>query len=107
MIKVLVKKDKDSLYWKIYFRILSIPRYLLKYIFKFYPFNLIPTQSKQYCVDIINHLNKREIKRSVVEIGCGLGDILRNIHFIKKYGYDKQVEVLNALNFMIKKSELN
>ena len=98
--KVFVKKDKSSMFWKIYFKILSIPRYLLKYFFKFYPFNLIPTQSKQYCIDIISHLNKRETKESVVEIGCGLGDILRNINFKKKYGYDKQMEVLNALNFL-------
>lgn len=97
-----IKKDKSSMFWKIYFKILSIPRYLLKYIFKFYPFNLIPTQSKQYCIDIICHLNKREIKESVVEIGCGLGDILRNINFKEKYGYDKQMEVLNALNFLNK-----
>ena len=103
----IIQRDKKGFFWKVYFRFISLPRYLLRYYFKFYPFNLIPTKSKQYCVDIINHLNKRQLKRSVVEIGCGLGDILRNIDFEKKFGYDKQIEVLNALNFMVKKSVLN
>lgn len=107
----IIQRDKNRFFWKVYFRFISLPRYLFRYYFKFYPFNLIPTQSKQYCIDIINHLIKRQLKRSVVEIGCGLGDILRNIDFEKKLGYDKQIEVLNALNFInrfyIKKSELN
>lgn len=98
----IIQRDKKGFFWKVYFRFISLPRYLLRYYFKFYPFNLIPTKSKQYCVDIINHLNKRQLKRSVVEIGCGLGDILRNIDFEKKFGYDKQIEVLNALNFINK-----
>ena len=53
-------------------------------------------------MDIINHLNSREKRKSVVEIGCGLGDILRNLKFERKLGFDKQKQVLNALNFLNK-----
>ena len=98
----IIQRDKNGFFWKVYFLFISLPRYLLRCYFKFYPFNLIPTQAKQYCIDIINHLNNNKNKESVAEIGCGLGDILRNINYEKKFGYDKQIEVLNALNFINK-----
>lgn len=95
-----IKSDKKGVFWKVYFKVIAIPRYLLQLYFKFYPFNLIPTQSKTYCLDIIAHLNKRTKRENVAEIGCGLGDILRNLNFNHKFGFDKQIEVLNALSFL-------
>jgi len=97
-----IKNDKKGLFWKVYFKIIAIPRYILQLYFKFYPFNLIPTNSKTYCLDIIKHLNKRSERDSVAEIGCGLGDIIRNIKFNHKFAFDKQTEVLNALDFLNK-----
>jgi hypothetical protein len=55
-------------------------------------------------LDIISYLNNlpQEIRNSVLEIGCGLGDILRNLNFKKKTGYDREIQVLNAARFLNK-----
>jgi len=84
----IIQWDKNGFFWKVYFRFISLPIYLLRYYFKFYPFNLIPTLVKQYCIDIINYLKNNKSKGGVAEIGCGLGDILRNFNYKKKFGYE-------------------
>ncbi len=51
---------------------------------------------KKIVVDLVNGLSKK----SVVEIGCGLGEIISRIQAEKKYAYDKDQFVINAASFL-------
>jgi SAM-dependent methyltransferase len=51
-----------------------------------------------YVADIVRYLNARPEggRQSVVEIGCGLGDILRPLRFRSRLGLDREREVVRA-----------
>ena len=51
-----------------------------------------------YVADIVRYLNGRPEngRQSVVEIGCGLGDILRPLRFRARTGLDREREVVRA-----------
>ena len=77
------------LFQKIYYLALSK-------IFKFdvwhasAPFSCRPYKSE--VVDLVNSLKST----SVIEVGCGLGDIISRINCSKCYGVDKDSNVINA-----------
>ena len=56
---------------------------------------------------IIAHLNRRVRREKVLEIGCGLGNILRNLKYNQKVGVDRDRNVINALSFFLKFSFLD
>ncbi len=51
---------------------------------------------KQTVVDLVNSLTPH----AVVEIGCGLGDLLCRIHATRRYGYDVDQGVIRAARFL-------
>jgi 2-polyprenyl-3-methyl-5-hydroxy-6-metoxy-1,4-benzoquinol methylase len=81
---------------------LSIPRRLLRFYFGFDKWHISPLASRKYARGIIDYLNQapKQNQLACLEIGCGLGDILRRVHFSKKYGLDVDRKVLNALRFV-------
>ena len=54
---------------------------------------------RPYAKKIVEYLNKKDTKNSVVEIGCGTGDILRRLLYNEKYGLDNDEKVLKGLDF--------
>jgi GalNAc-alpha-(1->4)-GalNAc-alpha-(1->3)-diNAcBac-PP-undecaprenol alpha-1,4-N-acetyl-D-galactosaminyltransferase len=58
------------------------------------PYSCRPYKSQ--VVALANSLNPR----FVVEIGCGLGDILRRIHAVERIGIDIDVRVIRAAKFL-------
>ena len=62
-------------------------------------FHTVPFFLKPYAKNIVNYLNKKEAKGSVVDIGCGTGDILRRLSYNDKHGLDVYEEVLKGLHF--------
>jgi hypothetical protein len=75
-------------------------RHVLQLIFGFNKWHIMPLKSKRYAQDIISYCNKWSQHNSYVEIGCGLGDIIRNVHCKQRIGYDIAQNVLNAAGFL-------
>jgi hypothetical protein len=75
-------------------------RLVLQLIFGFDKWHTAPLQSKRYAQDVISYCNKQTQRTGYVEIGCGLGDIIRNVHYKHRYGYDIDKNVLNAAGFL-------
>ncbi len=63
--------------------------------FHFDPWHLSPYEWKEYAQACVQYLNDQNCK-TVVDIGCGLGEILRHIKADKKIGLDLQEEVIMA-----------
>ena len=87
------------LYFKKLFRI------ILMLFFRFDSWHTSPLDNRKYAIDIIYALNFRISRGSLIEIGCGLGDILIKAKYKRKYFYDISSEVLNAAAFMQKFSK--
>lgn len=63
--------------------------------YHFDPWHLSPYEWKEYAQACVRYLNTQNCK-TVVDIGCGLGEILRQIKADKKIGLDLQEEVIMA-----------
>lgn len=89
---------------RVVFYLINAPKYLfnltLQRIFNFHPWHISTLSSRQYCLDIIKHVNS-EISDNelVVEMGCGLGETLSKINSKNKIGLDTSVEVIKAAKF--------
>tara|TARA_B100000787_G_C16034632_1_gene224316 strand:- start:109 stop:612 length:504 start_codon:yes stop_codon:yes gene_type:complete len=59
----------------------------------------VPFIQRKYAVDIVRYLKQNKDMESVIDIGCGTGDIIRRLPFKKKYGYDKHINVIRGLHF--------
>jgi SAM-dependent methyltransferase len=73
-------------------------RSLLRLFLPFDPWHLMPLAAKDYAVGIIEHLNAlpRNRRGRVADIGCGLGDILLNLDFEERFGFDSDSAVLKG-----------
>lgn len=78
----------------------SAPRYALDKYYGCGPFHITPTRYKQYCLDIISHLNSKLNRGSLLDIGCGFGDVLLNAKFKRRVGLDHKQSVLDALRLL-------
>ena len=83
-----------KLYFKKFFRI------ILLLIFRFQWWHTSPLDNRKYALDVINELNQKHDRDSVIELGCGLGDILGKAHYRKKFFYDISQNALNAAEFL-------
>ena len=63
--------------------------------YHFDKWHLSPYEWKEYAQACVQYLNDQNCK-TVVDIGCGLGEILRHIKADKKIGLDLQEEVIMA-----------
>jgi SAM-dependent methyltransferase len=89
-------------------RMIGIPsrifRTLLYYYFRFDKWHVHTRYDRQYPDDIVRYLNSKPLdnRTSVVEIGCGLGDILTNLDYKKRVGFDLDLNALRAARFLSK-----
>ena len=83
-------------------KVLALPnrafRSVLRLIFRFDKWHVNTMIERKYVSDIITYINKRYNgpKQTVVEIGCGLGDLLRRLNVKEKVGFDIESNVLKA-----------
>jgi hypothetical protein len=77
-------------------------RQALLFVFRFDPWHVASLQKKEYALSIIDFLNtEKDLNRKkVVEIGSGLGDIIRNLEFEYKLALDIEANALKANRFL-------
>ena len=77
-------------------------RHFLRLFFRFDKWHTISLYEKKYAADIVRYLNARpkNYRSELVEIGCGLGDIVRRVHYKHKTGYDTDQTTLKAARFL-------
>lgn len=80
----------------------KIIRYIFYLIFCFDKWHLSILSDRPYAMDIILYLNAKpeEFRTNLLEIGCGLGDILQNVKFTRKQGFDSEKNVISAASLI-------
>lgn len=75
-------------------------RRMLQRLFGFNSWHVAPYCQRAYAQRVVYELNRATRRTGVVEIGCGLGDILRRLKYIEKLGLDQEPEVVRAAAFL-------
>lgn len=75
---------------------------MLREKFSFGEWHIEPYELRPYALDIKKYVNKmRSIEKlCVCEVGCGLGDIIRNLKARKRIGIDLSKEAINCARFL-------
>ena len=81
----------------------KIQRNFLRLFFNFDKWHITPLEERKYALDIIDYCNGLELRKYFVEIGCGLGDIIRNVQFNIRVAYDNDKRILKAASFLSKR----
>lgn len=75
-------------------------KFYLMLIFGFERWHLVKFRDREYAMFLVKALNMLENKSSVLEVGCGLGDILLRLKFSNKTGIDISKNVIQAAKFL-------
>ncbi len=77
-------------------------RLILKLLFRFDKWHVSKLSDRKYAQDIISYINKIDHlnSKSVLEIGCGLGCIIRRIKAKTCIGFDLSPNVVKAAKFL-------
>lgn len=78
----------------------KIFRKILQLLFGFDKWHVATLKERPYAIDVINYCNRFEFRNSFAEIGCGLGDIIRNVIYHKRVGFDQDKHVLRAAKYL-------
>lgn len=68
--------------------------------FRFDKWHTSPLDNRQYACDVIRELDSRSNRGVVLELGCGLGDIIGKIKYKEKYFFDISISALRAAKFL-------
>ncbi len=80
-------------------------RIILQRILKFNKWHLIDIDERPYAISVVNIVNNR-IEQGIisdgwiVEVGCGLGDIITSINWKKRIGCDLDRKVIHAAKIL-------
>jgi SAM-dependent methyltransferase len=74
----------------------------LKKVTGFEDWHVSSFTDRPYAESVVNFLNSRSQRISIVEVGCGLGDILRHLDYKERLGLDRSPEVLRAARVLTK-----
>jgi SAM-dependent methyltransferase len=75
-------------------------RRILRLVFGFDHWHTSVLEERPYALDIVKYCNARQTRGSVLEIGCGLADILRKTDYERKMGFDIDTKVLEGARFL-------
>lgn len=76
---------------------------LLQRRYQFDKWHITPINFRPYAIGIVRYLNKKP-KKKVVEVGCGLGEIIGNISGCEREAYDIDVNVIRAAKKLYRKT---
>ena len=83
-----------------------LKRLQMKYCFD--SWHLYPIEHRSYAIWIVNYINSRiRTQNTVVEIGCGLGEIINAIKCKNKRGYDICNKAISAAKELFKNQLTN
>jgi SAM-dependent methyltransferase len=79
-----------------------LDRYVLRRVFGFDLWHVNRLRDRPYAMAVIAYLNGLPESRrgTIVEIGCGMGDIIRRVRFRERLGLDADPSVLSAARFL-------
>ena len=80
-----------------------LERQYLGFLYKrinFERWHLERANRRPYAMYLIKHINSIGVSGKVVEIGCGLGDVLSGIQVKDKIGYDVDRKVIQAAKWV-------
>ncbi len=80
----------------IYFYIRTLPTRLLQFLFRFDRWHIYGSSKPEYVKIVANLVNDLGDNLSVVEVGCGLGNIISKIKSTRKVGLDLDNKVIRA-----------
>jgi len=82
---------------KILMRLKYLWHLILFSIFKFDSWHISSIESREYCIDVVRYINRKITAMDcIVEIGCGLGETIKQINSNNSIGYDLSSEVISA-----------
>lgn len=88
----------------------KIKHYIFQRLQKVYLFDewhITPINYREYAIDLVKYVDKlikEKGLRTVIEVGCGLGEIISHIDAPDKVGYDIKREVIHAARKISKKN---
>ena len=80
--------------------LIKVIRLVLQKWFRFEMWHTSPARRRKYVRDTVEIANGVRNRGVVMEIGCGLGDIVGNCDYTKRYFLDSSKEVLKAAKFI-------
>src|SRR4051812_19976031 len=77
-------------------------RHALRRLYGFDAWHVAPFARRPYAVGLVAKLREYRYGSGhiAVEIGCGLGDILRRVPYTERIGLDAETEVVRAATFL-------
>lgn len=80
----------------------TLCRKCLHIVYRFDPWHVSPINQKEYGRYLIKVLGKMKRKGVLVEVGCGLGDVIGNIRIngSKRYGFDISLEAIKCATLL-------
>jgi SAM-dependent methyltransferase len=83
-----------------------LDRYVLRAVFGFDLWHVNRLSDRPYARAIVSYLNglPEERRGAVVEIGCGLGDIIRRLRFRQRIGLDAERGAIRAARLLVRGS---
>lgn len=107
-IKSFINRVKDAGLWNAVIGTIKYIYYLFLYRrFHFSKWNVSPYEHRPYIQKIANVINSDRNIYSVADIGCGIGELLRNLNCTELYGYDINYANIMAAEFLDKKNRIH
>lgn len=78
------------------YHLLTFPTFILQRVYRFDKWHIYGSSKPQYTFIVSQMLNQLTKKDTIVEIGCGLGNILKLARFDNKIGFDLDPQVIKA-----------
>ena len=82
---------------KIFMRLKYLLHLIFFYIFKFDQWHISPIESREYCLESLEYINKNVHPNDcIIEVGCGLGETISKVNVSNLRGYDTSSKVIQA-----------